>query len=391
MEEAVCRIGLTLIEGVGDVNAKALLAYCGSAREVFLQKKSHLLKIPGIGPATTSSILKSKTVLKRAEEELAFIEKYHITPLFFTDENYPVRLKHCDDGPLMLYFKGNANLNADKVIAIVGTRSPSDYGKEKTAEIVSDLQSTGALIVSGLAYGVDTVAHKSALEVGLNTVGVLGHGLDRIYPMANNRLARRMLSHGGLLTDFRSGTMPDAVNFPKRNRIVAGLCDALIMIESRRTGGSLITATIANSYSRDVFALPGRAGEPMAEGGNGLIKRNSAALIETAEDLVQAMRWQTDDKPQKSSSQLKLAVNLTHEERLVLSLLSGNDVLHIDEICVAAQMPVSKVAAILLQLEFYQLVRSKPGKMYSVWGTSRRKWINRCSSQIHYNLVLLHL
>jgi DNA processing protein len=366
MEEAVCRIGLTLIEGVGDVNAKALLAYCGSAREVFLQKKAHLLKIPGIGPATTSSILKSKSVLKRAEEELVFIEKYQITPLFFTDENYPLRLKQCDDGPLMLYYKGTANLNAEKVIAIVGTRSPSEYGKEKTAELVSDLQATGALIVSGLAYGVDTLAHKSALEVGLETVGVLGHGLDRIYPMANNRLAKRMLGHGGLLTDFRSGTLPEAVNFPKRNRIVAGLCDALIMIESRRTGGSLITATIANSYNRDVFALPGRAGEPMAEGGNGLIKRNGAALVETAEDLLLAMRWQADEKPRKSVAQLKLAVNLTHEERLVLSLLSGNEVLHIDEICVAAQMPVSKVAAILLQLEFYQLVRSKPGKMYSV-------------------------
>ena len=367
MEEQVCRIGLTLIDGVGDVSAKALLAYCGSARDVFHQKKAHLLKIPGIGPALTASILKSKSLLKRAEEELAFIEKYNITPLFFTDEKYPIRLKQCDDGPLMLYFKGNTDLNASKVIAIVGTRSPSDYGKEKTAEIVSDLQSTGALIISGLAYGVDTLAHKSALDAGLATVGVLGHGLDRIYPMANSRLAKRMVAHGGLLTDFMSGTKPDGVNFPKRNRIVAGMCDALIMIESRRTGGSLITATIANSYSRDVFALPGRAGETMAEGGNGLIKRNSAALIESAADLIEAMQWQESAVKKRVSPQLKLAINLSHEERLILSLLSGNDVLHIDEICVAAQMPVSRVAAILLQLEFYQLVKSKPGKMYGVW------------------------
>lgn len=365
MDENLCRIALTLLDGVGDVNAKSLLAYCGSALDVFKQKKSSLLKIPGIGPAISQGILKSKPALLRAEKELKFINAYGIQPVFFTDELYPYRLKHCDDGPLMLYLKGQINLNVPHVVAIVGTRAPSDYGKQMTAEFVSDLSGTGVLIISGLAYGVDTIAHKTALDSGLNTVGVLGHGLDRIYPTANNRLAKRMLSQGGLLTDYLSGTLPEAVNFPKRNRIVAGLCDALVMIESKRTGGSLITATIANSYSRDVFAFPGRAGEQMAEGGNGLIKRHAAGLIESAEDLLLAMQWKAPSVNKKPAPQLKMAMDLNPEERLVMSLLAGNDILHIDELCHAAQMPVSKVAAILLQLEFYQLVKSKPGKMYS--------------------------
>ena len=367
-EELLYQIGLTLINGIGDVNAKALLAYCGSAKGVFSQKKSLLQKIPGIGEISAKSIITSHSVLKRAEEEMAFIEKYKITPLFFTDEAYPNRLKFCSDGPILLYYKGNADLNAEKIVAVVGTRKPSDYGKQITRELVEDLSSSGALILSGLAYGVDVLAHKTALDHHMQTVGVVGHGLDRIYPQTHDKIAKKMVNQGGLLTDFMSGTNPDAVNFPKRNRIVAGLCDALIVVESKRTGGSLITATIANSYNKDVFAIPGRSGDALAEGCNGLIKRNRAALIESAEDLLEAMQWQKKDSSgaKTKSKQVPVLLNLSEEEKLIVNLFSEKKSLHIDEICQTSQLPVSKVSTHLLQLEFSNLVKSKPGKLYEL-------------------------
>ncbi len=365
-EELLYQIGLTLIDGIGDVNAKALLAYCGSAQEVFLQREHHLLKIPGIGSRLAGSITSSKKVLQRAEKEIAFIEKYKIKPLFFTDDEYPRRLKYCSDGPVLLYYKGNADLNADRIIGVVGTRRPSKYGVEKTIELIDGLGATNVLIISGLAYGVDVLAHKSALENNLNTVGVVGHGLDRIYPQIHDKIAKRMIKQGGLLTDFMSGTNPDAVNFPKRNRIVAGLCDALVVIESKRTGGSLITATIANSYNKDVFAFPGRAGDVLAEGCNGLIKRNRAVLIENAEDLLYAMQWQEEEKKKPKSRQIPLLISLSDEEKPVMELFSAKKCIHVDEICQATEWPVSKISGILLQLEFSNLIRSKPGKLYEL-------------------------
>ena len=365
-EELQYQIGLMMIDGIGDVNAKALVAYCGSASAVFRQSKAKLEKIPGIGETNSRSILCSSKVLKRAEEEIRFIEKYRIRPLFFTDTGYPARLRYCSDGPAMLYYKGNADLNCERIVGIVGTRKPSEYGIQKTTELVRDLAGTSILIISGLAYGVDCVAHKAAFAHGLATVGVLGHGLDRIYPNEHARLAKKMLSNGGLLTDFMSGTNPDAVNFPKRNRIVAGICDALVVVESKRTGGSLITATIANSYNKDVFAVPGRAGDVLAEGCNGLIKRNRAGMIENADDLLYAMQWQEQKERKKPVAQVPLMVNLTEEERTIIDLLKEKTASHIDEICSGAGQPVSKVSALLLQLEFSNLVKSKPGKMYAL-------------------------
>lgn len=365
-QDLLYQIGLTLIDGIGDVNAKSLLAYCGNAQEVFRQKKSHLQKIPGIGEHLARSVVTSKSALNRAAEEVEFINKYRINPLFFGSSDYPTRLKNCSDGPILLYYKGTADLNAQKIVAIVGTRRPSKYGIEKTIELVDGLTSSGALIISGLAYGVDVLAHKTALEKGLDTVGVVGHGLDRIYPQIHDKVAKKMLKQGGLLTDFMSGTNPDAVNFPKRNRIVAGLCDALVVVESKRTGGSLITATIANSYNKDVFAVPGKAGDPLAEGSNGLIKRNRAALIENAEDLLYAMQWQESPKEPSKTKQIPLMVNLSEEEKAVITLFDTKASRHIDEVCLALQMPVSKVSALLLQLEFSNLIRSRPGKLYEL-------------------------
>lgn len=365
-DELLYQVALTLINGIGDINAKSLLSYCGSAEEIFKQKKGLLLKIPGIGEINAKSIVSSHHLLKRAEQEIKFIQQYKIETLFFTSNNYPSRLKLCSDGPIMLYYKGNANLNAEKIVAVVGTRKPSDYGKEKTKEIVADLKQHNVLILSGLAYGVDVIAHKTALDNDLLTVGVLGHGLDRIYPQTHDKIAKRMIKQGGLLTDFMSGTNPDAVNFPKRNRIVAGLCDALIMIESKRTGGSLITATIANSYNKDVFALPGQAGDVLAEGGNGLIKRNKAALIENVEDLVDAMQWQKKENKKSKSKQIPLMLDLSLDEKVVMEQLIGKSAVHLDELCLNTQMPISKISAILLQLEFSNLVKSKPGKMFEL-------------------------
>lgn len=365
-DEILYQLGLTLIEGVGDVNAKALLAYCGSPSEVFRQKKSQLQKIPGIGEINAKAIASSHAVLKRAEEELLFLEKYKIRPLFFTDSDYPSRLKYCSDSPVLLYYKGNADLNCEKIIGIVGTRKPSEYGRKMAKELVEGLSGSGALIISGLAYGVDVLAHKTALENDLQTVGVIGHGLDRMYPQSHDRIAKRMIGQGGLLTDFMSGTNPDAVNFPKRNRIVAGLCDALVVVESRRTGGSLITATIANSYNKDVFAFPGMSGEALSEGCNGLIKRNRAALIENAADLLYAMQWQEKVTPKEKSKQVPLLLNLSAEEKIILALFSEKKTIHIDEICQATQLPVSQVSAYLLQLEFSNIIRSRPGKLYEL-------------------------
>jgi len=362
--ELLYQIGLTRIEGIGDIHAKNLLAYCGSASEVFKHKKTQLLKIPGIGNYLAASIAAGKKVLAFAEKELKFIEQYKIKALFFSDENYPYRLKHCSDGPILLYYKGNADLNSEKIVAVVGTRKPSDYGKEKTESLINELSNTGILVLSGLAYGVDVLAHKTALENKLETVAVLAHGLDRIYPQLHDKVAKRMIRQGGLLTEFASGTNPDAVNFPKRNRIVAGLCDALVVIESKRTGGSLITATIGGSYNKDVFAYPGKAGDVLAEGCNGLIKRNRAALIENAADLLYAMQWQNEDKIKPNSKQIPLLLNISGDEKLIMDLLAQNSAVHLDEICQKTEMPISKVSALLLQLEFSNLVKSKPGKMF---------------------------
>jgi DNA processing protein len=359
------QIGLTLLDGVGDVLAKNLVAYCGSAEQVFKTNKSLLEKIPGIGTYTSNAILQSKSVLERAEQELKFIEKNAVQALFFTDKDFPQRLRNCSDSPVMLYYKGNANLNTEKIVAVVGTRTPSIYGKQMTEKFILDLTDSGCLVVSGLAYGIDITAHKAALDNGLDTVGVLAHGLDRVYPSVHSNYAEKMLEQGGLLTEFLSGTNPDKENFPKRNRIVAGMCDALVVVESKRGGGSLITATIANSYNKDIFAFPGKAGELLSEGCNGLIKSHRANLIESSADLFYVMNWNEDVK-KKKTAQIPLFIDLTEDEQLVMNAFDTKNQLHIDEICYATNFPISKISGYLLQLEFSNIIKSLPGKIYQV-------------------------
>lgn len=358
-------IGLTLLEGVGDILAKNLIAYCGSAEQVFKTGKTQLEKIPGIGTYTSTAILQSKSVLDRAEQEVQFIADNNIQALFFTNDKFPQRLKNCNDSPVMLYYKGNADLNTEKIVAVVGTRTPSPYGKHMAEKFISDLANSGCLIVSGLAYGIDVTAHKSSLDNGLNTVGVLAHGLDRIYPSVHSNYADRMISQGGLLTEFMSNTNPDKENFPKRNRIVAGMCDALVVVESKRGGGSLITATIANSYNKDIFAFPGRAGEILSEGCNGLIKSNRASLIESTADLMYIMNWNQESK-KKSSTQIPLHLNLSSEEQIIVNAFLNKNQLHVDEICYATNFPISKTSTHLLQLEFSNVIKSLPGKIYQL-------------------------
>lgn len=364
--ELIYQINLTSVEGVGDIAAKNLLAYCGSARAVFETGKQQLLKIPEIGEITANAIDKAKGNLKASEKEAKFIIDNNIEPLFFTDPKYPQRLKYCPDSPVLLYHKGNTDLNAEKIIAVVGTRQPTEYGRQQTEKFISELKGSGILIASGLAYGIDVLAHKAALENDLDTVGVLAHGLDRLYPEVHTNIAAKMIKKGGLLTDFRSGTNPDAVNFPKRNRIVAGICDALVVIESKREGGSLITATIANSYNKDVFAFPGRVTDIMSDGCNGLIKSNRAALIESAADLFYVMGWNQEKPQKKETKQIPLPLNLSDDEQKIINAFKEKTQLHMDEISYVSNFPISKVASTLLQLEFSNVIRAHPGKMYSL-------------------------
>ncbi len=356
------KIGITLIHGVGDVSAKRLIAYCGSAENVFKERKDKLLKIPGVGEVLAKSI-STQDILQRAEEEIYFIEKYKIEPLFYLDENYPKRLKHCEDSPVMLYYRGNADLNEKKILSIVGTRNASHYGKHICEKIIEELSSQNVLVVSGLAYGIDICAHKSALKNNLKTVGVLAHGLDKIYPPENNSTAKRMLSNGGLLTEFISKTKMIPEYFPQRNRIVAGIADAVLVVESAEKGGSLITAEIANNYNRDVFAIPAKAGDKISGGCNWLIKTNRAMLVENAHDILNALGWEEKEK-KKKTVQKELFVELDGNEKILVDILNKKEKMDIDNLSLEANLPMSQVSASLLNLEFKGLVKSLPGKMF---------------------------
>jgi DNA processing protein len=365
-EKLKYRIALTLIPGIGSVLGKLLVSYCGSPEAVFKESKNKLKRIPGISDGTAESIVSSK-VMERAEEEVAFVQKHNIKVLFFTDEEYPHRLKHCEDAPVLLYYKGEGSLNHERVLAMVGTRKATDYGKKMCEKIVADLASLDVCIVSGLAYGIDTAAHKAAVKSGQSTVGVLAHGLDKIYPPENEALASKMMTNGGVVAEFMSGTNLDPAFFPRRNRIIAGMSDAVLVVESKVNGGGLITADIANTYNRDVFAIPGRAGDKYSEGCNQLVKSNKAALVESAEDIIYQLGWQKKDVAQKAApSQLAIFNDLKPDEKELVNILQQNGKLAIDSICLRAKLPMSKVSSALLNLEFQGLVRSLPGKIYTI-------------------------
>ncbi len=357
-------IALTLVKGVGDYNLRTLISHCGNAHNVFEAKAETLKKIPGIGPKIAEAIL-SKETFTRAQKEITFIEKYKIKPLFYTEPDYPKRLYNCEDAPAMLYFKGNTNLNNQKIVAIVGTRNATAYGKAFCEKLISGLKKYNLLVVSGLAYGIDIAAHKAALNNQVATIGVLGHGLDRIYPALHRSTAEKMLDCGGLITEFPSETNPDRQNFPKRNRIIAGMADATIVVEAAITGGALITAQIANSYNRDVFALPGRVDEEFSEGCNYLIKTNRAQLITKVEDIEYILGW-VQAQLQPKVKQLTIYPNLSSDEQKIVNLIAEKGSINFDELQLQLNMPQSKLAMAILNLEMQSIIIALPGKVYKL-------------------------
>ena len=358
-------ISLTLVPNIGCVQAKILVEHFGNAESVFKAKESKLKNIDGIGEIRANSI-KSFRDFSIAEEEIKFIGKFRIKPLFLTDKDYPKRLLNCYDPPTLLFYKGTADLNTSKIIAIIGTRTHTEYAKQVTDKLVKELAPQNVLIISGMAFGVDAIAHKAALKNNLSTVGVLAHGLDQIYPSEHTGLAKDMIKHsGGLLTEFGSHTKPDKHNFPVRNRIVAGMSDATIVIETAIKGGSMITAELANGYNKDVFAIPGKITDAKSDGCNYLIKNNKAVLLTDAQQLIETMGWEEKAKSKKErKSQREIFIELTKEEKIVVDILKEKDTTHIDEINLKSGLSSSAVAAAILNLELQNVILSLPGKIY---------------------------
>jgi DNA processing protein len=323
-----------------------------------------LEKIEGIGIVRAKSI-KEFNDFHLAEKELEFIEKYNIKTFFLTDKDYPKRLLNCYDSPTLLFYKGTADLNASKIVAIVGTRTNTEYGKQFTEKLVKDLSEQNITIISGLAFGIDAMAHKAAIKNNLPTVGVVGHGLDKIYPSDHAGLAKEMIKNGGgILSEFFSGTKPDKHNFPLRNRIVAGISDATVLVETNIKGGSMITGNLANAYNRDVFAVPGRTTDTKSSGCNHLIKYNKAILLTDAEEILEVMGWK--ERKTKTKKQKELFIELSQEEKQVVQLLQEKEMVSIDEINLGSGLSSSTIAAAILNLELQNVIASLPGKMYKL-------------------------
>jgi DNA processing protein len=363
-DELYYRIALTLVPGIGARIGRGLLEQLGDAAAIFKTPLKQLKNLEGIGEVKAKGF-KDAAVFSQAEKEYNYVLKNDIQVLCL-NRNYPQRLSNCSDAPLVLYYKGNADLDTAKTVAIVGTRKNTDYGHKLCDELIEGLQSLDdLLIVSGLALGIDAIAHKKALQLGLPTVGVLGHGLDRIYPFTHKALAAQMTEHGGLLTEFPSETLPDRGNFPMRNRIVAGLSDVTVVVESHITGGALITASMASGYNREVAAYPGRVNDTRSTGCNELIRTNIAAMITKPEDLIDMMNWGKDRK--QKAVQRQLFINFTPDEQKIMDLLQTKDSVHADELLHYTGLPNSMLAATLLQLEMQGYIKSLPGKYYRVY------------------------
>jgi DNA processing protein len=365
-EELRHQIALTQIPQIGDIVAKKLLAHFRTASAVFEAGRHELENIPDIGTVRAAAIRQFRDY-EPIDREIAFMEEQAIQPVFYTSPLYPQRLKHCADSPVMLYYKGNADLNAGRIVSIVGTRAPGEYGKTVCAKLVEELAAHNVIVVSGMAYGIDIIAHRQALLHNIPTIGVLAHGLDRIYPPQHKGTAMSMIENGGLLTEFFSDTQPDKQHFPMRNRIVAGIADATIVIESGIKGGSLITADIANSYNKDVFAIPGRIGDPHAAGCNELIRTNRAMLITSASDLLQIMGWDNALSPKNQRDpQRELFVTLNEAEQHIVTLFTGDNEKHIDQLRQESHLPGSQVTSLVLKLEMQHVLRGLPGQKYQL-------------------------
>ncbi len=359
--ELLYKIAITKIPKVGPITTKNLVSYCGGARNVFEATSKELVQIPGIG-RTLAENIRNHNVLEEAEKEVEYVKANDIQCLFYTDDNYPQRLKHYNDSPALLYFKGNAELNHHRIVSIIGTRKPSAHGKAICEEIVEELAAYNVLIVSGLAYGIDVTAHKKSVLMKIPTVGVLGNGMASIYPHEHRKVANDMIENGGILTEYTHQQGPDREHFPMRNRIVAGMCDALIVVETKHKGGSMITSELANGYNKDVFAIPGRARDKRFGGCNFLIKNHKALLVESAEDVVNVMRWEQFEK--NRNIQKQLFVELSGKEQSVVDILKTENEVSIDKLSYTTQMQPSEISSLLLELEFKGLVKTLPGKRY---------------------------
>ncbi|MDO5104627.1 DNA-processing protein DprA [Capnocytophaga sp.] len=360
-DELLYLIALKKIPLVGDITAKKLIAHFGSAKEVFAQTKSKIETIDGIGQKITRNLFKPE-YLHEAEAEIAFADKNNIQIYAFTDEAYPDLLKQCVDAPVFFYQKGNICLKNKRILSIVGTRNITPYGKAFCEKLVEDLATLDVVIVSGFAYGVDITAHKTALNNNLQTVACLAHGLHMVYPQAHSKYCKAMEENGGFITDFGFQCKFDRKNFLSRNRIIAGLSQATVVIESGAKGGSLVTADIAFSYNREVFAVPGRATDMYSIGCNHLIRNEKARILTSANDLLYYLNWDTP----ALEVQQKLFVELLPDEEKIHSFLKNNGKQLLDAIALACQMPVYQVSNLLFQMEMKNVVRPLPGKMFEI-------------------------
>lgn len=361
-EELLYVLALQRVKGIGDVNAKKLIAHCGNAKNVLKEKRRTLEKINGIGSFTIKNLFNSEN-LKEAEKELKYIQKNNIETLYFKNENYPFKLKHCVDGPILMFKEGDFNLENSPIISVVGTRKITSYGRDFCEKLISELKDYNPIIVSGFAYGVDICAHRAAIKNNLQTVGVLAHGFEEVYPKSHKKYVSEVNNNGGFITDFWHNDGLQRENFLKRNRIVAGISEATIIIESADKGGSLVTADIANSYSRDVFAVPGRSTDVLSRGCNDLIKRNKAAILTSANDLVEMLNWKLKNESHKVV-QKQLFIELDETEQLVYDFLMDEGKELLDIISLNCELPIHKTATILFNLEMKGVVKPLPGKLF---------------------------
>lgn len=362
-QELLNLLMLQNLSGIGQINAKKLLEHFGSATNLFQATSKQLSEIDGIGKKRLQT-LKDNSYLEQAEKELEFIQKNHIDVLYYKDEDYPTRLKQCIDSPILLFSRGNINLKNKPILSIVGTRQITSHGIAICEQLISDLAPLKPVIVSGLAYGTDIIAHKAAIENNLQTVACLAHGLDQIYPKVHQKYAAAIENNGGFFTDFCSHNTFDRKNFLSRNRIVAGLSEATVVIESAEKGGSLVTADIAHSYDREVFAIPGRPQDKFSKGCNMLIKQQKAQMITSAADLVYFLNWDIETK--KENKQTQLFIDLEGEEKLVFEKLKEIGKAEIDTLSLACNLPTYKLASILMNLELSGCVRPLPGKQFEI-------------------------
>jgi DNA processing protein len=356
-EEHFNQVALSLAPGLGPVTIRQLISYCGSATEVLKAKPVRLRKIPGIGEKL-ANVLSSSLYLEEASKQLELAAKHEATVIPFTDEKYPQRLRHLENAPIVLYIKGQVEtLNNPRTLGIVGTRKASDYGRRSIRYLMGQLKIYGPTIISGLAYGIDIFAHREALECGLVTMSVMGSSLDKIYPESHLPTAEKMISQGCLISELKFGTKAEFYHFPSRNRIIAGLSDALIVVEARKKGGALITAKYTRKFGRPCFAIPGPIDSPASNGCNELLQKGKARFLTQAEDIAGLLGW-SSERP------VEIVTEVGHEKQIINVLKTLKNGTHIDELCRKTSIPINKMAAYLLNMELQGYVKPLPGKKF---------------------------